>query len=93
MRRILLLLTSVVVALGMVACGKSEQAENEQNSSTPETTVAALLDAVKEGDQTKINQYVAQDDSMYSEESETDVTQAKVMFENITYHIQRVQLL
>lgn len=93
MRRILLLLTSVVVALGMVACGKSEQAENEQNSSTPETTVAALLDAVKEGDQTKINQYVAQDDSMYSEESETDVTQAKVMFENITYHIQSVDVI
>lgn len=88
MRRILLLLTSFVVALGIVACGKSEQ-----NSSTPEATVAALLDAVKEGDQTKVNQYVSQYDSMYSENSETDITQAKLMFENITYHIQSVDVI
>ena len=93
MRKILLLLTAFVVALGMVACGKSEQAESEQNSSTPEATVAALLDAVKEGDQTKVNQYVSQYDSMYSEDSETDITQVKVMFENVTYHIQSVDVI
>ncbi len=93
MRRILLLLTSVVVALGMAACGKSGQVESKQNNSTPEATVAALLDAVKEGDQTKVNQYVAQNDSMYSEESETDVTQSKIMFENITYDIQSVDVI
>lgn len=93
MRRILLLLTSIVVALGMAACGKSGQVESEQNNSTPEATVAALLDAVKEGDQTKVNQYVAQNDSMYSEESETDITQSKIMFENITYDIQSVDVI
>ena len=93
MRRILLLLTSIVVALGMAGCGKSGQVESEQNNSTPEATVAALLDAVKEGDQTKVNQYVAQNDSMYSEESETDITQSKIMFENITYDIQSVDVI
>ena len=93
MRRILLLLTSIVVALGMAAWGKRGQVEREQNNSTPEATVAALLDAVKEGDQTKVNQYVAQNDSMYSEESETDITQSKIMFENITYDIQSVDVI
>lgn len=92
MRKILLLLTSIMMALGIVACGGNNggSEEQEKDGNTPEATVAALLDAIKEGDQSKVNEYVSKEDKMYSEDTETDITQAKVMFENMTYNIQSV---
>lgn len=92
MRKILLLLTSIMMALGIVACGGNNggSGEQEKDGNTPEATVAALLDAIKEGDQSKVNEYVSKEDIMYSEDTETDITQAKVMFENMTYNIQSV---
>lgn len=92
MRKILLLLASVVMALSMVACGGNGGGSGEEgkNDNTPEAAVAGLLDAIKEGNQAKVNEYVSKDDGMYSEDTQTDITQAKVMFENITYNIQSV---
>ncbi len=81
-----------MMAVGMTACGGSDSgsSEEEQNNNAPETAVASLLDAVKEGDQEKVNQYVTNDDTMHSENTESDITQAKMMFENITYNVESV---
>ena len=89
MRKILLLLTSVMMALGIVACGGSGES-GEENTNTPEAAVAGFLDAVKEGDQSKANEYLEKEDTMYSEDTAEDTTQLKMMLENITYNIQSV---
>lgn len=92
MRKILLLFASVMMAVGMTACGGSGSGsgDEEQSGNAPETAVAGLLDAIKEGDQTKVNEYVTSDDTMHSENTESDITQAKIMFENITYNVKSV---
>ena len=67
MRKILLLLASVMMALGMAACGGGGE---EQSTNTPEAAVAGYLDAFKAVDQAKLNEYVTEDDMMYSEDTE-----------------------
>ena len=86
MRKILLLLTSMIMALGMAACGNSDSGEEELN--TPEAAVIGLLDGIKALDQTKINEYVTEDDIMYSTNigESTDVA----VFENLTYNVESV---
>ena len=78
MRKILLLLTSVMMVLGMAACGGGGGGE-EQSTNTPEAAVAGYLDAFKAVDQAKLNEYVTEDDVMYSEDTES-VTEAQVVF-------------
>ena len=46
MRKFLLLLTSIMMVLGMAACGGAAE-EQEQNGNTPEATVTTLLEAIK----------------------------------------------
>jgi len=86
MRKILLLLTSVMMVLGMAACGGGGGGE-EQSTNTPEAAVAGYLDAFKAVDQAKLNEYVTEDDMMYSEDTTQDNTEEKIIFENITYKI------
>ncbi len=88
MRKILLLLTSVMMVLGMAACGGGGGGE-EQSTNTPEAAVAGYLDAFKAVDQAKLNEYVTEDDVMYSEDTES-VTEAQVVFGNFTYEIKSV---
>lgn len=88
MRKILLLLTSVMMVLGMAACGGGGGGE-EQSTNTPEAAVAGYLDAFKAVDQAKLNEYVTEDDMMYSEDTE-DVSEAQVVFGNISYEIKSV---
>lgn len=88
MRKILLLLTSVMMALGMAACNGGDAEQKEEN--TPESAVADFLEAVKAADQTKINEYVSEDDRVYSENTTTD-EQVKMLFENITYQVKSVK--
>ncbi|NDO47605.1 hypothetical protein [Clostridium sp. MD294] len=89
MRKILLLLTSVMMVLGMAACGGGG-GEEKQDTNTPEAAVAGYLDAFKAVDQAKINEYVAEDDMMYSEDTEEDISEAQIVFGNITYEIKSV---
>ena len=90
MRKILLLLTSVMMALGMAACsGSGGGGEEEQNTNTPEAAVTGYLDAFKAVDQAKINEYVTEDDMMYSEDTE-DVSEAQIVFGNVSYEIKSV---
>ena len=89
MRKILLLLTSVMMVLGMAACGGGG-GEEKQDTNTPEAAVTGYLDAFKAVDQAKINEYVAEDDMMYSEDTEEDISEAQIVFGNITYEIKSV---
>ncbi len=47
------------------------------------------MDAFKAADQAKLNEYVTEDDMMYSEDTE-DVSEAQVVFGNISYEIKSV---
>ena len=87
MRKILLLLTSIMMTLGIVACGGGN---GEKNTNTPEAAVIGFLDAVKQGDQAKVNEYVEKDDNMYSEDIAEDNEQIKMMLENVTYNVKSV---
>ncbi len=88
MRKILLLLTSIMMVFGMVACGGSNKEKGEENSNTPEATVTTLLEAIKTLDQTTINQCVAEDDKMYT--ANIGEEQDAFIFENLTYNIESV---
>lgn len=87
MRKFLLLLTSIMMVLGMAACGGTAE-QQKQNSNTPEATVATFLEAIKTFDQTTINQCVEKDDKMYI--TEMGETQDAFIFENLTYNIESV---
>ncbi len=87
MRKILLLLTSIMMTLGIVACGGGN---GEKNTNTPEAAVTGFLDAVKQYDQAKVNEYLEKDDTMYSENITEDNEQMKMMLENITYNVKSV---
>ena len=87
MRKFLLLLTSIMMVLGMAACGGAAE-EQEQNGNTPEATVTTLLEAIKIFDQTTINQCVEEDDNMYT--TEIGESQDAFIFENLTYNIESV---
>ena len=89
MRKILLLLTSIMMALGMAACSGGGGGEDVQDTNTPEAAVAGYLDAFKAADQAKINEYITEDDVMYSEDTES-VTEAQVVFGNFTYEVKSV---
>lgn len=89
MRKILLLLTSVMMVLGMAACGGGGGGE-EQSTNTPEAAVVGYLDAFKAVDQAKLNEYVTEDDVMYSEDTEGVNSEAQVVFGNISYEIKSV---
>ena len=78
-----------MMVLGMAACGGGG-GEEKQDTNTPEAAVAGYLDAFKAVDQAKINEYVAEDDMMYSEDTEEDISEAQIVFGNITYEIKSV---
>ncbi len=96
MKKFLLLLTTMVISFGVVACGdknndsngydESEVADMEELESE-EIAVVGFLEAVKQADFAKINEYVIEDDMMYSEDTTQDNTEEKIIFENITYKI------
>lgn len=96
MKKILLLLVSIIVVWGMVACGdnkeeqkeQSSDIEQEQYSSTPEAAVIGYLNSFQSGRQDKANQYVTEDDIIYSVDAEDkDIATIQMLFGNITYKI------
>ncbi|MEY8320187.1 hypothetical protein AAK894_03800 [Lachnospiraceae bacterium 46-61] len=97
MKKFLLLLTVMVVSFGVVACGGNKNNDSNENGefeianmekmSPEETAVVGFLEAVKQADFAKINEYVTKNDMMYSEDTTQDNTEEKIIFENITYKI------
>ena len=96
MKKFLLLLTTMVISFGVVACGDKNNASNGYDESEvidmeelepEEIAVVGFLEAVKQADFAKINEYVIEDDMMYSEDTTQDNTEEKIIFENITYKI------
>ena len=86
MKKFLLLLTTMVISFGVVACGDKNNDSNGYDESE-EIAVVGFLEAVKQADFAKINEYVIEDDMMYSEDTTQDNTEEKIIFENITYKI------
>lgn len=94
MKKFLLLLTIMVISFGIVACGDNKNNDSNENGeseiadvekmSPEETAVVGFLEAVKQADFAKINEYVTENDMMYSEDTTQDNTEEKIIFENIT---------
>ncbi len=96
MKKFLLLLTTMVISFGVVACGDKNNDSNGYDEfevadmeelESEEIAVVGFLEAVKQADFAKINEYVIEDDMMYSEDTTQDNTEEKIIFENITYKI------
>ncbi len=85
MRKILVWITAVMMVFGMAACSSSGGGEDN----TAEAAVIGLLDALKAGDQEKVNQYVSPEDLLYAEtiatDEETEMT--KIVLGNMTYEV------
>ena len=96
MKKFLLLLTTMVISFGVVACGGGSDSDKSSDSydateleemEPEEIAVVGFLEAVKQADFAKINEYVTEDDMMYSEDTTQDNTEEKIILENITYKI------
>ncbi len=101
MKKILLLFNLVVIVLGMGACGKKENLQEqtvpqeqiplEQN--TPDAAVIGYLNAFQAGRQDKANQYVTEDDIIYAEDAEDkDIATIQMLFGNMTYRVKSLTM-